>query len=407
MKKIITYLGLGIFLIKIFIPLVVLASTEGETLVTYNSSLPEITKHKVEFLHDQHGRLQGNDFIYVQEGTPVESKDVPTPIANEGYIFDKWINKTNNPPSDVTDWSLEIIRNPTTYFASFKKDYRTLLVKDITIQVGATWRPEDNFISATDTDGNDANFDEITIKGVENVNTSKPGTYSVTFEYSGLTKVAHITVQSKPQKTYTVIFRATSGGTLNGQTSQKIKEGTKVSSIPEFKTNTGYKFLGWYQGNQKVDPKRITITGDTVFTAKFSEIKIAMYRLYNPNSGEHFYTANSYERDSLKKTGWKYEGIGWHGPEKGNGKPVYRLYNPNAGDHHYTLNSYERDSLKKSGWRYEGIGWYSKGSVPLYRQYNPNAKSGAHNYTTNKFENDMLVKVGWRAEGIGWYALSR
>ena len=25
-----------------------------------------------------------------------------------------------------------------------------------------------------------------------------------------------------------------------------------------------------------------------------------MYRMYNPNSGEHFYTANSYERDNLK-----------------------------------------------------------------------------------------------------------
>lgn len=31
-----------------------------------------------------------------------------------------------------------------------------------------------------------------------------------------------------------------------------------------------------------------------------------MYRLYNPNSGEHFYTANVAERDSLRRVGWRY-----------------------------------------------------------------------------------------------------
>jgi hypothetical protein len=86
---------------------------------------------------------------------------------------------------------------------------------------------------------------------------------------------------------------------------------------------------------------------------------------------------------------------------------VYRLYNPNAGDHHYTASTSERDHLKKVGWRYEGIGWYSDDAkgVRVYRQYNPNAKAGAHNYTTSKSENDYLVKVGWRAEGVGWYAV--
>ena len=39
-----------------------------------------------------------------------------------------------------------------------------------------------------------------------------------------------------------------------------------------------------------------------------------MYRMYNPNSGEHFYTANSYERDNLKSLGWHYEGVGWVAP---------------------------------------------------------------------------------------------
>jgi hypothetical protein len=133
---------------------------------------------------------------------------------------------------------------------------------------------------------------------------------------------------------------------------------------------------------------------------------VEMQRLYNPNSGEHFYTGNTNERDHLVRVGWRSEGTGWTAP-KSSDTPVYRLYNPNAGDHHYTTSAYERDSLVKAGWRYEGVGWYSSDSeaVPLYRQYNPNAKAGAHNYTTSKAENDYLVRVGWNAEGIGWYGV--
>lgn len=130
----------------------------------------------------------------------------------------------------------------------------------------------------------------------------------------------------------------------------------------------------------------------------------SMYRLYNPYSGEHFYTASTTERDHLDRIGWTYEGIGWDAPDTGDN--VYRLYNPNSGDHHYTLSTHERDVLVGVGWTYEGVGWKSadpKDGVPLYRQYNPYAASGSHNYTTSKTENDYLASIGWNAEGIGWY----
>lgn len=129
----------------------------------------------------------------------------------------------------------------------------------------------------------------------------------------------------------------------------------------------------------------------------------AMYRLYNPNSGEHFYTASSFERNSLVSVGWRYEGVGWYAPVSGD--DVHRLYNPNAGDHHYTTSVGERDSLVRAGWRYEGVGWKSGGSIPLYRQYNPNAATGAHNFTTSKTENDWLATMGWQREGIAWYGM--
>lgn len=135
--------------------------------------------------------------------------------------------------------------------------------------------------------------------------------------------------------------------------------------------------------------------------------QIDMYRLYNRYSGEHFYTGNVKERDSLRNAGWAYEGVGWMAPAYSN-TPVYRLYNPNSGDHHYTTNTAERDILVSAGWRDEGIGWYSSDenrNYPVYRQYNPNAHTGSHNFTLSQSEESALVRAGWRAEGVAWYAV--
>ena len=131
-----------------------------------------------------------------------------------------------------------------------------------------------------------------------------------------------------------------------------------------------------------------------------------MYRLYNQNSGEHFYTGSVQERDMLIGAGWQYEGIAWNAPIK-YGTPVYRLYNPNSGDHHYTMSAEERDMLVDVGWKYEGIAWNSASSskIPMYRLYNPNADCGSHHYTGSEEERDYLVSLGWHYEGIGWYGL--
>lgn len=74
----------------------------------------------------------------------------------------------------------------------------------------------------------------------------------------------------------------------------------------------------------------------------------SMFRLYNQNSGEHFYTANAGEKNHLVNIGWIYEGIGWNAP-KTSDYPVYRLYNGNGGEHHYTMNKAEKDMLVRAG----------------------------------------------------------
>jgi cell wall-associated NlpC family hydrolase len=132
----------------------------------------------------------------------------------------------------------------------------------------------------------------------------------------------------------------------------------------------------------------------------FANQEIPMYRMYNPNSGKHFYTRDTNERKDLMNRGWLEEGIGWYAPSSGT--PVYRLYNTASGNHLYTMNSHEKDSLDgRNSWRYEGIGWYSGGNVPLHRNYNPNV--GNHHFTTSKYESDAIVQAGWHYENVAWY----
>jgi C1A family cysteine protease len=155
--------------------------------------------------------------------------------------------------------------------------------------------------------------------------------------------------------------------------------------------------------------------GNNTITVKYGNASVSttvkgiqgMFRLYNPNSGEHFYTINVSEKDKLVNLGWRYEGIAWK--PVSNGAAVYRLYNPNAGGHHYTTDVTERDRLVKLGWRYEGVAWYSDPAqaVPVYRLYNKNAtgvqEAGSHHYTIDATERNNLVKLGWKYECIGWY----
>lgn len=166
--------------------------------------------------------------------------------------------------------------------------------------------------------------------------------------------------------------------------------------------------------NESMQALKDKFPGDTlvtrdvasVFTIRVTKKSSSVYRIYNPNSGEHFYTENGTEVNNLKKAGWKDEGLGWFAPSSGSN--VYRLYNPNAGDHHYTINLNEKNNLVKVGWKYEGVSWYSDNSKrkPLYRLYNPNAKkAGAHHYTPHKWERDNLKKAGWSDEGIGWWGV--
>ncbi|MET1109128.1 CAP domain-containing protein [Enterococcus faecium] len=134
---------------------------------------------------------------------------------------------------------------------------------------------------------------------------------------------------------------------------------------------------------------------------------VVMYRLYNPNNHEHFYTSSTKERDHLVKIHWgNYEGPAWNAPTN-TGKLVYRLYNKGLRDHHYTASWNEVKWLTKSyGWTYEGPAWRSapKNNHPIYRLFLKGVTSGSHHYTGSWKEVQWLTKnYGWKYEGVGWY----
>lgn len=136
-----------------------------------------------------------------------------------------------------------------------------------------------------------------------------------------------------------------------------------------------------------------------------SNTGVAVYRVYNPNSGEHLYTVDEDEVYNLKELGWKDEGTAWYAPET-SVTPVHRVYNPVAGEHIYTTDEKEVANLVKAGWNDEGVKFYSASNkyYAVARQYNPNAFANNHNYTANAAERTFLVSLGWKDEGVKLYA---
>ena len=153
----------------------------------------------------------------------------------------------------------------------------------------------------------------------------------------------------------------------------------------------------------------VTRSASTVALEVISEGLI--FRMYDPNRGEHFYTKNKEEADLIEALGWRHE----EGSDfvvvdakDEDAVPVYRVYNPNAGGmHFYTEDPAEAKGLVDQGWNYEGISHYvykktaDKG-VGQYRLYNPNSPAGEHNWTADIAEWNDLINSGWKDEGVCW-----
>ncbi len=73
-----------------------------------------------------------------------------------------------------------------------------------------------------------------------------------------------------------------------------------------------------------------------------------VYRFYNSTTGDHFYTISEDEKNSLinnSQSGYAYEGVVFYAyaSQINGSSPVYRLYNPSTGDHFYTISLTEKN----------------------------------------------------------------
>ncbi|MEM5108447.1 bacterial Ig-like domain-containing protein, partial [Enterococcus faecalis] len=69
----------------------------------------------------------------------------------------------------------ETVNTPTNEYLNQKKDKRCIEAKDSEIYAGDLWNPEDNFVSATDEDGNPIYWGDSRITWTGTVDVSKPG----------------------------------------------------------------------------------------------------------------------------------------------------------------------------------------------------------------------------------------
>lgn len=139
-------------------------------------------------------------------------------------------------------------------------------------------------------------------------------------------------------------------------------------------------------------------------------IGLPVYRLYNKGNGDHYFTINSSEVNSLISSGWTYEYVAFYQSTRNDRVNIYCVYNPNSGEHFYTKNITEANNLIKNGWYNQGIPFYADSykstfNQAVFRLYNPNAKKAdSHVYILSESEKNSLISKGWRNEGVAWYS---
>lgn len=139
------------------------------------------------------------------------------------------------------------------------------------------------------------------------------------------------------------------------------------------------------------------------------------HRSYNPNADYHFFTTSRNEFEVTVRNGLRDEtsqnsGVAVFLTAGNNITAIHRMRNPNTGRHYYTANTGERDFLISRRWIYEkDEGFVSTvqgtGMIPVHRLYNKN--SGVHLYVENDAQRDgILARFPgiWESHGILGFA---
>jgi hypothetical protein len=125
-----------------------------------------------------------------------------------------------------------------------------------------------------------------------------------------------------------------------------------------------------------------------------------IYRFFNVDTGTHFLSGSTVERDSVINNldAFNYEGSTFRAadPTNATADTVFRFFNTQTGTHFFTQSTVERDNIFDTipqfsfeGEAYKGYTEQVDGSIPLYRFFN--TQTGTHFYTAAEAEKDSIV----------------
>lgn len=147
------------------------------------------------------------------EPTNYTQLNVKDSTVVQGEVFnpkDNFISAKNAQGQDVDFSGIEVsnlpdMTKPGTYQVVYKlgnyqvtsqvtvkPSQASIETNDFTLEVGHNWKPEDNFMSAKDEQGNKLTLDKLTVNST--VDTSEVGQYQVTYSYKGISKTATVNV---------------------------------------------------------------------------------------------------------------------------------------------------------------------------------------------------------------------
>ncbi|MDO1605892.1 bacterial Ig-like domain-containing protein [Lactobacillus sp. YT155] len=169
--------------------------TQGITYLRVPYEVKNLQPVTVRYI-DEEGNSIHDDQI-ITGNSEGEAYDASTPqykldeikYNNENYHLD--INKLPDNASGIFGG------DPITVTYTYKRNQTAMVVHNSEIYVGDEWKPQDNWDSTLDMDGNSVDFDEIERNGkIEGeVNTLKPGVYEVTYSYQDSSAKAIIIVK--------------------------------------------------------------------------------------------------------------------------------------------------------------------------------------------------------------------
>ena len=144
---------------------------------------------------------------------------------------------------------------------------------------------------------------------------------------------------------------------------------------------------------------------------------VPVYRFFNDQTGTHFYTTSTFERDIVLSR-WPqflYEGPVFYAylAQSPDTKPVFRFFDTATGTHFYTQSETERDQYiaTQPTFLFEGAVYYAPfapgvGHAALYRFYN--TRTHARFYTDSTDERDIVLRTWpwFQLEGIAFYVFT-